>query len=83
MGRKVTFIHADKFDQGSPNQGFDQQRDFVVLGNGYTFDDWLSDHDIRFNQDMDDCDTYFVIDNDLSAETRTGEAYRIIKIQYT
>ena len=48
------------------------------MGGGYTFDDWLSDRGARFDQDSDDPDTYFILDDDLRTETRTGEAFRII-----
>lgn len=77
MNTKITFVHAKHFDLGANDCGFDQQRDFIVVGDGYTFDDYLHDAEIRFVQDSDP-DTYFVLDDDLSAETRTGEAYRII-----
>lgn len=78
MNTKITFVRANQFDLGAQNCGFDEQRDFIIVGDGYTFDDWLSDRDVRFNQDSNDNDTYFVLDDDLSTETRTGEAYRII-----
>ena len=78
MNTKITFVHADHFDLGTQGCGFDQQRDFIVVGDGYTFDDWLSGRGARFDQDSGDPDTYFILDDDLRTETRTGEAFRII-----
>lgn len=78
MNTKITFVHADHFDLGTSDCGFDQQKNFIIVGDGYTFEDWMSDHDVRFNQDSNDADTYFVLDDDLSSEVRTGEAYRVL-----
>lgn len=83
MNTKIIFLHADNFDLGAQGCGFDQQRDFIVVGDGYTFGDWLSDRGTRFNQDSGDADTYFILDDDLRTETRTGEAYRIISAEPT
>ena len=78
MNIKIIFLHADNFDLGAQGCGFDQQRDFIVVGDGYTFGDWLSDRGARFDQDSGDPDTYFILDDDLRTEARTGEAFRII-----
>lgn len=83
MNTKITFISTMHYDESQPNNGFNEEKDFIVCGDGYTFDDWLSDQNVRFNQDEDDTDTYFVLDDDLSAETRTGEAYMIISEEPT
>lgn len=78
MNTKITFVCANHFDLGTADCGFNCQKQSIVVGDGYAFGDWLSDNGVRFNQDENDSDTYFVLDDDLSSETRTGEAYRII-----
>lgn len=78
MNTKITFVHANHFDLGAPDCGFDPQKEHIIVGDGYEFSDWLSDRGVRFNQDSDDADTYFILGDDLSSETRTGEVLRII-----
>jgi hypothetical protein len=80
MNTKITFTHTMNYDLGEQNCGFEQEKDFIVVGEGYTFSDWLQDHNVRFNQDDD---IYFILDNDLSTETRTGEAYNVINQEST
>ncbi|QNK41559.1 hypothetical protein [Caproicibacter fermentans] len=83
MSTKITYVHADHFDLGTTDCGFDQQRNYIIVGDGYTFGDWLADRGVRFNQDSDDQNTYFLLDDDLSTETCTGEAYMILKSEPT
>jgi hypothetical protein len=79
---KYTFIHAADYDKSKPDNGFSLEKEFIICGEGYSFSDWLADNMANgFEQDLDDDDTYYIVDED-SGE-RTGEAYRILSEELT
>ena len=71
----IQFKHTMQEDLSAPDANYEPETQEIEVGEGYTFSDWLNDHDVRHEEENG---TYYVLVDDLNSEERTGEAYMLI-----
>lgn len=69
---KIIYKWTKNYDESKPNNNFLDETDYIVTDGVYGFDDYLSDHGVKFENEND---TYYVIDDD---GDKTGEAFMIV-----
>ena len=81
MNTKVTFTFAKEFNEGEQNNGFSEQTEDVVLGEGYSFLDYCNDNsDFGVEQDEKNESMYWPLDR---FSEHTGAAIMVLKEEAT
>ena len=62
-------------DLSAPNNNYEPEIQEIEVGEGYTFEDWLSDHDVKTDLKNN---TYYVLSDEFGSEERTGETFLLI-----
>ena len=87
MNTKITYCWTREFDESMPNNGFEEETDYIVVGDGYGFEEFLSEHSgLDYEKTSDGC--YQVVERHLDENHEevmeyTGEAYLILKEEPT
>ena len=77
MKTKINYRWTAKEDKGQPNNGYSEETEYIIVGEDYSFSDYLDDSGLigKYEQDGN---TYYIIDE---GGERTGEAYQIINTE--
>ena len=77
MKTKINYRWTAKEDKGQPNNGYSEETEYIIVGEDYSFSDYLDDSGLigKYEQDGN---PHYLIDED---GERTGEAYQIINTE--
>jgi hypothetical protein len=72
---KITFRWTKNEDMSKPNNNYNEETEYIIVGEDYDFADWLQDNDVDAEEESG---TFYVLDDD---DERTGEAYQIVSTE--
>lgn len=74
---KITFRWTGNEDMNKPNNNYSEETEYIIVGEDYSFGDWLENRGVRFEEYNN---TFYVLDEN---DETTGEAYEVISIEET
>lgn len=86
MSKRYIYKFASRYDENEPNNGFEEETDYVDTDGIYDFEDWLHDNGINYEED-ENCKGFYWVLADYEVEDketgereypRTGAVYMVI-----